>query len=174
VIRHNVDLSRLMAFVQDARSDPTRARKTQVVEGVWNCGEGPQFRAQIGFEGGNLVAESDQPAAQGGGGRAPNPMLYCLLGLGSCYAATFAAVAAMEGVEIRALRVRAEGRVDHSRALGLSADPPIERLGLTLSVRSPASSETLQRVRDQAWERCPAVYCATNAVPLDVSMKVLP
>ena len=38
MIRHNVDLSRLMTFVEEALSDPARARKVQIVECVWNAG----------------------------------------------------------------------------------------------------------------------------------------
>jgi uncharacterized OsmC-like protein len=171
MIRHNVDLSRLMGFVEDARSDPARARKVQVVEGVWNVGEGPQFSAEIPFEGGRQVADADQPSLQGGGGRARNPMLYCLFGLASCYGATFAAMAAMENVQIRALRVRAQANVNHSRALGLSSDPPIERITLIVSADSSASVETLKRIREEAWKRCPAVYCVTNPVRLEVSVE---
>ncbi len=173
MIRHNVDLSRLMTYVEDAHSDPARARKVQVVEGAWNTGEGPQFRAEIRFEKGAQIVEADQPSIHGGDGRAPNPMLYCLFGLASCYAASFATVAAMEGVEIRTLRLRAQSSVNHSRALGLSSDPPIEQIALSLSVESSASSETLQRIREEAWKRCPAVYCATNPVPLEVSLEVV-
>lgn len=171
MIRHNVDLSRLMAFVEDARSEPARARKVQVVEGAWNAGEGPQFRAELTFEKGTQPVEADQPSIQGGQGRAPNPMLFCLFGLASCYGATFAAMAAMEGVEIRALRVRAQGSVNHSRALGLSSDPPIEKIALSVSVESSASMEALQRIREEAWKRCPAVYCVTNPVRLEVSVE---
>lgn len=167
---HNVDLPQLMAFVKEARSDPTRARKVQVVEGAWNAGEGPQFRAELRFDQGACIVEADQPSTQGGGGRAPNPMLYCLFGLASCFAATFATAAAMEGVEIHSLRVRAEGRVNHSRALALSSDPPIEQITLALAVDSPASAEALERIRQAAWERCPAVHCITSPVRLEVSV----
>lgn len=38
MMRHNVDLSRLMAFVEEARSDPERARKVRGVEGLWKAG----------------------------------------------------------------------------------------------------------------------------------------
>ena len=173
MIRHDVDLSRLMTFVEDARSDPARARRVQLVEGVWNTDEGPQFRAEIRFEKGAQIMEADQPSTQGGDGRAPNPMLYCLFGLASCYAATFATVAAIEGVEVRALRARAEGRVDHSRALGLSSDPPIEQIALTLLVESPAGVEVLQRIQEEARRRCPAVHCVTSPVRLQVAMEVV-
>ncbi len=64
----------------------------------------PRFSARVTFEGDEMTLEADQPTGQGGGGSRPGPMLYCLYGLASCYAATFATVAAMMGVELKALR----------------------------------------------------------------------
>ena len=42
----------------------------------------------------------------------------------------------MEGVELRELRVQIENRIDLSRALGLSQNPIIEGVDITVSARS--------------------------------------
>jgi len=76
------------------------------MEGTWNVGEGdgPQFEAEVSFEKGKLNLEMTQPTFLGGSGTRPGPMHYCLFGLASCYAATFATIAAMEDLPLKDLR----------------------------------------------------------------------
>jgi len=84
------------------------------MEGTWNVGEGdgPQFEAEVSFEKGKLNLEMTQPTFLGGSGTRPGPMHYCLFGLASCYAATFATIAAMEDLPLKGFKIIAENRMD--------------------------------------------------------------
>ncbi len=169
--RNNVSLENLERTLETFRTDPTQARKTNRVEGVWNLEAGqPQFAARLTFEGGEMTLEADQPTGQGGGGSRPGPMLYCLYGLASCYTATFATVAAMMGVELKSLRVVAESDVNFAPVFGLTDAPIIEGVRLILHVESDASREQLQEIERLAVQRCPGVYCMANAIPFETRL----
>lgn len=83
---NNVDIGKAQAFQEQIQSDPTKARKIQVIEGEWIIPEGgAQFRSVVQFEGGQATFEVDNPTFMGGGGSLAGPMHYCFFGLASCY-----------------------------------------------------------------------------------------
>ena len=116
--------------------------------------------------------ESDQPKNLGGGGTRPGPLHYCFFGLVSCYTATFAAMAAMEGIELKTLTARLEGNLNFSRVFGLSREPIMEEIHITLQVKSDAPREKLEEVEKLASERCPAVFALTEKVRLNTALEV--
>lgn len=169
---NNVNLEGLEKVVKAAQADASKAKRLSRLEGTWNVEEGqPQFQARVKFEGGETTLESDQPSFLGGGGSRPGPLVYCLYGMASCFAATFAILATQEGVALRSLRVVAEGQLDFSRAFGLAERPVVEGVSVTLYVESEASEEQIQELEDLARERCPAVYCLTKPIPLVTQVK---
>ncbi len=169
---NNVDVEKLKETAAALEADLAKAKKVIKIEGEWNLGEGPQFSATVSFEGGTIKFEADQPTFLGGGGTAPGPMLYCLYGSASCYAATFATVAATEGVVLKSLKIAAESFIDFSRAMGLSDNPIAEKIKFTLTVESDAPEEKLKELEALAAARCPAVYCLTNPIPLETELKI--
>ncbi len=63
---NNVDIDKIKAFDEQLKIDPTKARKTQVIEGEWLIEEGgPQFKSKINFEGGQTTFEVDNPTFTG-------------------------------------------------------------------------------------------------------------
>lgn len=169
---NNIDLSKLSGTVEALKKDLSKAKKTNRIEGEWNAGEGPQFSATIEFENGKVKLLADQPTFLGGGGRQPGPMIYCLYGSASCYAATFATLAAMEGINLKKLKVIAESYIDFSKVFGLSDNPIAERVKFVLHVESDAPKDRLRELEDLAKKRCPAVYCLTNPIKLDTALEI--
>ncbi len=172
-ILNNVDVDRLEQVIKKAETDKSKIKRTQKVEGEWLLTEGgPQFRAEINFEGGKIIMESDQPKNLGGGGTRPGPLHYCFFGLVSCYTATFATMASMMGLELKRLTAKLEGNLNFSRVFGLSKEPVMEEIRITLQVESDAPREKLEEVEKLAYERCPAVFALTELVKLNTSLKV--
>ncbi|MBI5562979.1 MAG: OsmC family protein [Deltaproteobacteria bacterium] len=169
---NNVNLDKLKATVAEVQKDLSKAKKANKIEGEWNSGPGPQFRATVSFEGGKALLEADQPTGLGGGGTQPGPMIYCLYGSASCYAATFATMAAMEGITLKQLRITAESNLDLSKVFGLSDNPIAEKVKFTLHVESDATADRIKKLEELSKERCPAVYCLTNAIPLETELKI--
>ncbi len=172
-ILNNVNAGRLEQVSKEAETDKSKVKRTQKVNGEWLFEEGgPQFRAEVNFEGGKIVMESDQPTNLGGGGSRPGPLHYCFFGLTSCYTATFATIASMMGIRLKKLSAKLEGDLNFSRVFGLSKDPVMEEIRITLEVESDVPREKLEEVERLAYERCPAVFALTEPVKLTTSLKV--
>ncbi|MBS3101917.1 OsmC family protein [Candidatus Woesearchaeota archaeon] len=103
----------------------------------------------------------------GGSGIKPDPVQYCLFGLAACYAQTFASIAAEKGIKLKQLNVAAENKVNLSKALGLSNEPIVEKAILEVKA-SGEKGENLDEIKKLAGQRCPGVYCLTNAIKLEI------
>ncbi len=172
-VLNNVNVGTLEQVVKEAQTDKSKVKRLQRIEGEWLLKEGgPQFRAEVSFEGGKVVMESDQPKNLGGGGTRPGPLHYCFFGLVSCYTATFAAVASQMGIELRKVTARLEGNLNFSRVFGLSKEPVMEEIHIALFVESDAPREKLEEIEKLAYERCPAVFALTEKVKLNTSLEV--
>ncbi|MEE9594068.1 MAG: OsmC family protein [Candidatus Hydrothermarchaeales archaeon] len=169
IINH-VDLDKLGATVEKFKANPELAKKVNKVEGEWilDTMGGPQFRAVIQTESGDVTLEADQPIPLGGSGSAPGPMIYCLYGVASCYLATFASIAAEKGVELKRLQITTEAHMDLSRSMGLSQNPTVEKVVFEVKAESDASDEKIREIEGLAKERCPAVFCLTQPINLEI------
>ncbi len=165
---HNVNTETLNATIKKATQDPAAVKQPVAFDGEWQTTEGqPQFRASIPVPGADpFIFEADFPEPMGGAGSAPNPLAYCFWGGLACYAMTYAQEAATHGIELRSLRARTETEVDQSRALGITDNPPVERIDWTLHVDADATTEQLQELKQAADDHCPGVWCLTNPVTL--------
>lgn len=173
-ILNNVNAGALEQVAREAQTDKSKVKRTQKIEGEWLLAEGgPQFRAEVSFEGGKIVMESDQPKNFGGGGTRPGPLHYCFFGLVACYTSTFAAMASMMGLKLRKLTAKLEGNLNYSRVFGLSQEPVMEEIRITLAVESDASREKLEEIEKLAYERCPAVFALTEPVKLNTKLEII-
>lgn len=164
---NNINTDAAGKFMQEAKSDPQVARKNKRVEGEWVFEEGkPQFKATLAFKEGERVVDSDFAPFMGGKGLAPDPIQYCLYGMAACYAGTFVSLATMEGIGLRGLKIAVENQVDLTRTLGLSANPIVEGVEVTLTVAADVPREKLEQIGALAKDRCPGVYCLINPIQL--------
>ena len=124
------------------------------------------------IEGKDFTVDADMPTKLGGWGTKPGPLHYCLYGLASCYAFTVAALASMEGIILKELEIDAESQVDLSKVLGLSEAPIVEEVRWKIKIRSDEPKENIERLKNLAAERCPAVYCLTNPIKLTIDLEL--
>ncbi|MDI6715500.1 MAG: OsmC family protein [Actinomycetota bacterium] len=170
---NNINIDKIKNFGEQIGSDPSKARKTQVIEGEWLLKEGGvQFQSTVNFEGGQATFEVDNPTFMGGSGSKPGPMHYCFTGLASCYAGTFATMAAMLGIELKKLAVRVEADVNFSRVFGISDQPIMEEVRVILNVASDAPDEKIKEAEELALQRCPVVFTLRNPVKLVPSLEI--
>lgn len=165
---HNVNVDALNQTIANAEQDPSALAQDVSFSGVWQSTDGaPQFRASIPVPNGEpVIFEADYPPPMGGTGAAPNPLAYCFWGGMACYAMTYAQEAARQGIELRTLRARTEAQVDMTRALGVTDNPPVQRIDWYLEVDADAAREQLDELKRIADERCPGVYCLRNPIEL--------
>ena len=163
---NNVNVQAMRDFAGQIEKDPATAKKVKTVTGRWVFEDGkPQFSADVDYPKGKLRLETDFAPFVGGEGLRPDPVSYCMYGFASCFAGTFVAVAATEGVELKQVEVTIENEIDLSRPMGVADRPVTEGMTATLRVVSAAPADKLQEIRRLAEERCPGVYCITNPIP---------
>jgi len=163
-VLNNVNLDNFRKTIDEARTDPQSAKKTINIEGEWNAEGGIQFKSEIKTPQGNYTILADEPGFLGGNGLAPSPIHYCVFGGVACYAASFAKWAAMEGVKLKSLKIKAEAKINLSRAFGVSNNPVMEGMVWEVITETTASQDELDKVKRLADERCPAFYCLKHMI----------
>ncbi len=166
---NRVNIEAFDKTIEKAKKDSESALKTLKVEGKWRLGEkGPQFESELKYENGRVILYADEPSFLGGGGTSVNPIQYCLFGIASCFAATFAKWAAIEGVELEELTVTAKADLDMSISFGVADNPILNKMTLSVNAKTEASDEEVDKIRQITVKRCPAYYCLTEAVTPEI------
>lgn len=169
---HNVRVDAARATADRARTDPAAAQLPVDLRGEWRVDAAqPQFGATVKFAKGETTLEADFPAFLSGDGRAPSPLIYCFYGALSCYASTYAMQAAMAGVTIDRLTARLRLTVDFRGALAVPDVVPLDTFRFEIEVASPASDADLERIRQLADARCPAIWAMDNPVPHETTVR---
>jgi uncharacterized OsmC-like protein len=166
-----VNLQAIMNFIGEARLQPSLAVKRKEVSGECNFAEGqPHYSATVEFANGQMELKSDQPPFGGGGGTAPDPILYCLFGTASCFAGTMMTIIARRGLKVDSLHVSAENRVNLSLPMGLSHAPIVESFSLRAEYSGEASEVEMNEVVKESLETCPGIYCLKNPIPINAEI----
>jgi uncharacterized OsmC-like protein len=168
---HNVRTNVLEETKKKTQADRGAATMQATLTGEWRIDDkAPQFGGMVKFPKGELLFEADFPPFLGGEGRAPSPLAYCFYGAMCCYGATFATQAALEGVQLKSLRIGLTVDVDFTTALGLGQVPPLSKFSFTVRVETDAPDADVQRIKRLADERCPAIWAMKNPVPHEVTV----
>ncbi len=171
---NRVNVEKFKETVENAKKDPSIAKKKMVIEGIWRVNEqtGPQFETKLGTENaGEIVLQTDEPTGIGGGGTSYNPVQLCIAGLLACYSATFAKWAAVEGVVLKSFKISGTANMNMSAAFGIDDSIPLENLQIELLIDSDASIEKLREINQIAKERCPGYYCVSHAISPQIDVK---
>jgi len=168
---NNINLEEMKSFVEEAKQDLTKSKRTKKVECLWNFDERkPQMESKLSHPKGDTTIYSDLAPFMGGSGLAPDPIQYCLFGLAACFAGTLMSTAAMMGIKIQGLKVSAENYMDFSKTIGLTNNPITEKTKIITEVKSDANKNQLKDLERLARERCPGVYCLINPIPLELEL----
>jgi len=167
---NNVNIQEMESFVSTIQTDPAQAKKHKRVTGSWVFEQGtPQFVSTLEYAKGKVVLNAELPPFAGGWGTSPDPIQYCLYGLAACFAVTFAATAAKEGVMLMNLEVTAECWMDLRKQMGVTNENIIDRVKFTIHADGTAQNE-LERIVALAKERCPGTECISRNIPLEVEL----
>jgi uncharacterized OsmC-like protein len=169
---HNVRVDNARQTALRAKTEPSAAQLKVDLGGEWRTDEArAQFGATVKYLKGETVLESDFPPSLTGDGRAPSPLIYCFYGALSCYASTFAMQAAMAGIVLTSLRARLRLTVDFRGALGVEDVVPLDKFVFELDVETLSSDDQVQRVKQVAEDRCPAIWAMNNRVPYEIAVR---
>jgi uncharacterized OsmC-like protein len=141
---------------------------------IWSGGTRVIARHDNGTE-----VASDMPGELGGSGDRVSPGWLLRAGFASCTATCIAMNAAVQGLELEALEVRATSRSDTRGLLGMAdADGQPVPAGpgdMQMHVRISAPGVTAERLRalvEDSYRRSPIACAVENAVPVRLSIDV--
>lgn len=117
-----------------------------------------------------LTVDSDQPTYLAGENTAPNAVEHYLNALSSCLSTTLVAHASMQGIEMEALDIAAEGRMDARGFFGVSETVRrgYDQVTVHIRARTTANAETLRQLVNYS----PVYEMVSRAVPVEISIAV--
>jgi len=173
-VLNNVDLDKIGQTVAAGKKDRATLKKPVKLHGEWNLDPAKeyQFRTELSYEKGNQVIEIDSPSFMGGSGRRLGPMAYCVVGITSCFIATFVNVAAVQGIKLTKLAVDAECSINFAKSFDVADEPITEWISVQIDAQSDnADKQRLQEIVKMAEKRCPAMYSMTHVIKVDARIK---
>src|SRR6266699_2056144 len=158
---NNTDLDKVAQTVANGKKDKQSLRKPVKLQGEWilDPSKNYQFRTELSYEKGKEVIEIDSPSFLGGNGNRLGPMAYCVAGITSCFIATFASVAASQGVKLTKLIVNTECMINFAKTFDIETEG------------KNADKQKLQEVVKMAKERCPAMYSMSHEIKVNAQIK---
>jgi uncharacterized OsmC-like protein len=171
---NNTDLDKVAQTIENGKKDKQSLRKPVKLQDEWNLDPSKdyQFRTELSYEKGKEVIEINSPSFLGGNGKRLGPMAYCVVGITSCFIATFASVAASQGVKLTKLVVNTECMINFAKTFDLSNEPITEGINFEIEAESEnADKQKLQELVQMAEERCPAMYSMSHEIKVNAQIK---
>lgn len=171
---NNVDMEKIGQTISSGSKDRSTLVKPVKLQGEWNFdpSKGYQFRTEMAYEKGKQVIEIDSPSFLGGNGSRLGPMAYCIAGITSCFIATFASVAAGQGVKLTKLNVDAECKINFAKTFDVADEPITQGISFQIDAKAEnADSQRLQEILRMAQERCPAMYSMSHVINVNAVIK---
>jgi uncharacterized OsmC-like protein len=137
---------------------------------------GPQYQTTLPTErAGDILIQTDETIILGGGGTSFHPVHLCMAGLAGNFSAAFAKWAAIEGIELRSMKIKVKQYIDLTTGFGIEDYiPMIDNYQIELTVDSDASVEKLLEILEITKKRCFCYYCLiTPTIPIITIHKIV-
>jgi uncharacterized OsmC-like protein len=178
---NGVDTQALAETIDAVRAQPELAQVTFTLESNWvdgchqsaTTGAVRQNGSEVESKTARYTLESDEPAALLGTDKAASPGEYILQALAGCYSVTYAANAAVRGIELSKLRFDLESDFDLQGFLNTNDDvrPGAQEVRITVHAESPnASREQLDELTTAVQQRSPIRDTLANPVQVTTNL----
>ena len=103
-----------------------------------------------------------------------NPQEYLLAALNACMIVGYAAVCALQGIELEELRIETEGDIDLRGFLGIdsSVKPGYDRLRYVVHIKGDATAEQFEKVYEIVKATSPNRFNVATAIALNSKLVV--
>jgi uncharacterized OsmC-like protein len=122
----------------------------------------------------DFTIQVDEPFELCGSNQFPNPQEYLLAALNACMMVGYAALCALEGIELDELRIETEGDIDLRGFLGIdgSVRPGYDQLRQTVVLRGDGTPEQFERIHSIVLRSSPNYFNVSTAVPVRARLVV--
>ncbi len=162
-----IDLDKANAFLETVREDPTKGRFTFKTTTVWQGGAVSKTTAR------NFEIYTDDPKELGGTDSAPDPVELLLAALGTCLSIGYATNAAQAGFDLEDLEIEVEGDIDLRGYFNLDKQvrPGFDQMRVNVKVKSDATDEQLEKLRNLVERTSPMFDNVSNGVPVKTTFQ---
>ncbi|PJK30848.1 OsmC family protein [Minwuia thermotolerans] len=163
----STDLKTLIAEIQESfRSEPAKAlarfeSRSRLQDGLRTEATLRQHRVVV-----------DEPEALGGSDAGPNPVELVLAALGTCQEITYRAFASALGIPLEEVSVELEGELDLRGFFAVDDGVPAgyRTIRGTVHLKSSASQEELEKLRQAVNAHCPVLDTLTSPVKVELGL----
>jgi uncharacterized OsmC-like protein len=176
---NGIDTEALRGAIQAISEDPSKGMTTWKVRSTWKGGTRNDTRVTEFGIGGRTVKRDftikvDEPLELCGTNQFANPQEYLLTALNSCMMVGYAAVCALEGIELQEMHIETEGDIDLRGFLGIdpAVKPGYDSLKYTVHLKGSASEDQFRKVHEFVMRTSPNRFNIANAIALNAQLVV--
>ncbi|MEC9372829.1 MAG: OsmC family protein [Planctomycetota bacterium] len=176
---NGLDLTRLQGLVDDIKRDPASGMAKFCVRTNWTGGASTESTVSHWELGGRREARrftvrTDEPPALMGAGEEANPQEVLMAGLNACMMVGYAALCAIEGIELESIEIETEGTLDLRGFLALDKNvkPGYDDLKYTVRIKGDGTPEQFERVHKGVQATSPNFFNLAHAVGLRPTLVV--
>lgn len=121
-----------------------------------------------------FVIHTDEPTQLCGENSAPNPQEVLMAALNACMSVGYAALCALEGIELESLQIESRGELDLRGFLGLDATvkPGYDSLRYTVRIKGSGTPEQFQRIHETVMATSPNFFNISRPIRLEPTLVV--
>jgi uncharacterized OsmC-like protein len=178
-IVNGIDTSALKGAIDAITTNPGLGQTRWQVASHWRGGTRSDTRVTQFHIGGQKIDKDytiriDEPLELCGTNQFPNPQEYLMAALNACMMVGFAALCALEGIELEELRIETEGDIDLRGFLGIdeSVRPGYDQLRQKVVVRGNGTPEQFERIHSMVVKTSPNYFNLATAIPVNGRLMV--
>lgn len=176
---NGLDVALLTEAIEAITADPAKGQTHWQVTSCWRGGTRSDTSVKAYSIGGQRIAKDftiriDEPYELGGTNQFANPQEYLLAALNGCMIVGYAAVCALQGIELDELWIETEGDIDLRGFLGIDSKvkPGYDSLRYTVHIRGNATPEQFDKVHEIVKATSPNRFNVATAVALNSKLVV--
>jgi uncharacterized OsmC-like protein len=170
---NGINTDALRGAIETVTHDPAHGKTRWQVASHWRGGTRSDTQVTQCTIGGQRIARDftlrvDEPLELCGTNQFANPQEHLLAALNACMIVGYAALCAMEGIELEELRIETEGDIDLRGFLGIdpTVRPGYDQLRYTVHIKGGGTPEQFEKVHRTVMATSPNYFNLATAIPL--------
>lgn len=171
---NGIDVNFLNQSIEEVKQDASKAATRWFVTTSWQGGtktktqvEGYEIAGQHIKK--DFTVQTDEPLELGGTNQHANPQETLMAAFNSCMTVGYAALCAMEGIELTELSIETSGNIDLRGFFGLDPKikPGYEELDYKVHIKGSGTPEQFQKIHEAVCATSPNRYNMANSIKLN-------
>lgn len=174
---NGLNVNDVLGLVEAVKENSDAGKTRWSVASTWQGGTRNRATVRSYEIGGEQVMrpftiDVDEPLELGGTNTKPNPQEYLLAALNACMIVGYAALSALEGVQLETLEIETSGAIDLRGFLGLdsSVNPGYDSLSYTVTIKGDGTPEQFEKIHRMVMATSPNFANISRAVTLNPTL----